>query len=206
MSWPPLEKPLIRSKSLIKQLTERMLGHALLGAFNPRNDSRSYLKLCKYQDDLRAGLLDHSKLVSLASEGDLDADDVLRTTARKYLKRFSQKPKSAIPPQLFSFIDNVLKQKRPASRKRGGDKRIHFDRGSYIIEMVVWVSRKGLSPTINSATDDISACAVVAKALGRLGVQATESSIAAIWGQRRMIEQLLQPGESFESALLPTLV
>ena len=79
-------------ESLIKQLTERMLGHALLGAFNPRKDGRSYLKFCKYQDDLRAGLLDHSKLISLASEGDLDAHDVLRTAARKYLKRFSQKP------------------------------------------------------------------------------------------------------------------
>ena len=120
---------------------------------------------------------------------------MLRTAARRHLKRLSQKPGFPIPPQLLSFIDSELKQKRPAPRKRGGDKKTYFDRDSYIIEMVAWVSRKGLSPTINSATDDISACAVVAKALGRLGVQATESSIAAIWGQRRMIEQLLQPGE-----------
>ena len=41
-----------------------MLGHALLGAFNPKNDGRSFLKFCKYQDDLRAGLLDYSKLIS----------------------------------------------------------------------------------------------------------------------------------------------
>jgi len=181
-----------------------MLGHALVGAFRPRRDGRSFLRSCKYQDDLRAGLLDYSKLISLASEGDLDAHDVLRTAARKHLKRLSQKPESPIPPQLLSFIDNELKRKRTAPRKRGGDKKTYFDRDSYIIEMVVWVSRKGLSPTINPATADISGCAMVAKALGRLGVRATESSIAAIWRQRKMIEQLLQPGESFESALPPT--
>ena len=55
--------------------------------------------------------------------------------------------------------------------------------------MVAWVSQKGMSPTVNPATNDISACAVVAKALVRLGVQATESSIAAIWRQRKLVEE-----------------
>ena len=77
-------------ESLLRTLTERMLGHALLGAFNPKKDGRSFLKFCKYQDDLRAGLLDYSKLISLASEGDLDAHDVLRTAARRHLKQLSQ--------------------------------------------------------------------------------------------------------------------
>jgi hypothetical protein len=182
-----------------------MLGHACLGAFNAKKDGRSFLKSCKYQDDLRAGLLDYSKLIPLASEGDLDAHDVLRTEARRHLELLSQKPGFPIPPQLLSFIDSELKRKQPATRKRGGDKKTYFDRDSYIIEMVAWVSRQGLSPTINPATDDTSACAVVAKALGRLGVRATESSIAAIWRQRKIVEEaLLQTGESFESALPPT--
>jgi hypothetical protein len=179
-----------------------MRGHALLGAFNPKKDGRSFLKSCKYQDDLRTGLLDYSKLISLAGEGDLDAHDVLRTAARRHLKRLSQNPGFPIPPQLLSFIDSELKQKRAAPRKRGGDKKTYFDRDSYITEMVAWVSQKGLSPTTNPGTDDISACAVVAKALGRLRVKATESSIAAIWRQRRMIEHtLLEPGQAFDSAL-----
>ena len=68
--------------------------------------------------------------------------------------------------------------------------------------MIAWVSRQGLSPTVNSATDDVSACAVVAKALGRLRVKATESSMAAIWRQRKKIEHtLLEPGQAFDSAL-----
>ena len=192
-------------EALLRTLTERMLGHALVGAFRPRKDGRSFLRSCKYQIDLRAGLLDYSSLISLASEGDLDAHDVVRNETRKHLKRLSQKPGYPIPPQLLSFIDNELKQKRPASRKRGGDKKTYFDRDSYIVEMIAWVSRQGLSPTVNPATDDISACAVVAEALVRLGVKATENSIAAIWGQRKMVEKaLLQPGESFESALPPT--
>jgi hypothetical protein len=77
-------------ESLLRTLTERMLGHALLGAFNPKKDGRSFLKFCKYQDDLRAGLLDYSKLISQANEGDLDAHDVLRTAARRHLKQLSQ--------------------------------------------------------------------------------------------------------------------
>lgn len=183
-------------------LTTRMLGHARLGAFGPKKDGRSFLKSCKYQDDLRAGLLDYSKLISLASEGDLDAHDVLRRAARKHLKLLSRKPGFPIPPQLLSFIDSELKQKRATPRKRGGDKKTYFDRDSYIVEMIAWVSRQGLSPTVNPATDDVSACAVVAKALGRLRVQATESSIAAIWRQRKMIEHtLLEPGQAFDSAL-----
>jgi hypothetical protein len=199
------KKSSAKIESLVSTLTERMLGHALLGAFKPKRDSRSHLKFCKYHDDLQAGRLDYSRLISLVSDGDLDAHDVLRTAARKHLKLLSRKPEFPIPPQLLSFIDSELKQKRAAPRKRGGGKKIYFDRDSYIVEMIAWVSRQGLSPTVNPATNDISACAVAAKALVRLGVQATESSIAAIWRQRKIVEEaLLQPGESFESALPPT--
>jgi hypothetical protein len=190
-------------ESIVSALTERMRGHALLGAFRARKDGRSYLKFCKYQDELRAGRLDYLRLISLASEGDLDAHDVLQTVARRHLKLLSRKPGFPIPSQLLSFIDSELKQKRAVPRKRGGDKKAYFDRDSYIIEMIAWVSRQGLSPTTNPATEDISACAVVAKALHRLGMQPTESSIAAIWRQRKIVEQtLLEPEQAFDSALL----
>lgn len=93
-------------ESLVSALTERMLGHALLGAFKPNRDSRSHLKFSKYHGDLQAGRLDYSRLISLASEGDLDAHDVLRRAARKHLKLLSRKPGFPIPPQLLSFIDS----------------------------------------------------------------------------------------------------
>ncbi len=189
-------------ESMVSALTERMRGHALIGAFKPKRDSRSLLRFAKYHDDLQAGRLDYSELMSLVNEGDLDAHDVLRTVARKHLKLLSRKPGFPIPQQLLSFIYSELKQKRAAPSKRGGHKRSYFDRDSYIVEMIAWVSRQGLSPTVNPATDDVSACAVVAKALGRLRVKATESSIAAIWRRRKMIEnKLLEPGQAFDSAL-----
>jgi hypothetical protein len=160
------------------------------------------LKFWKYQDELRAGRIDHSRLVSLARDGDLDAHDVLQMAARQHLKQLSRKAGFAIPPQLLSFVDIELRRKRATPRRRGSDKRIYFDRDSYIIEMIVWVSRQGLSPTTNPATEEISACAVVAKALGRLGVRAKESSIAAIWRQRKIVEQaLLEPGQTLDSTL-----
>jgi hypothetical protein len=144
------------------------------------NGSIMYAPFSEIEYDEAKGL----RLIQKANAGDVDAEAALCGIAMYFI--LAQRP---LPSPLGEYIATILLHRLNARgpRGRGGDRYANVGRNLFVVRAVLQLVRRGFRATRNRASRDgaqESACSIVAKALGRVGIQIDETGVEKIWTTR----------------------
>lgn len=120
-----------------------------------------------------------ANLVERALDGDDVADSVLCAIAAKFVGTGC-----LMPDRLRNYtVDKLMRiASAPPRRRRGRyDPHQNHNRDFAIACAVMALTRGGLFPTRNEATERPSACSTVSIALERIGIQLSEGAVNKIW-------------------------
>jgi hypothetical protein len=121
-----------------------------------------------------------AELIAKAANGDDVAHNVLCKIAAAFVEGGC-----AMPARLREYITEALRsQAREApQRRRGQDPYANHGRNFCVACAILHVVKLGFRPTRNRATEDESACSIVAQALAKFGIHLSDSAVEKIWGQ-----------------------
>ena len=118
-----------------------------------------------------------ARLIVKARAGDYVAKSVLYRLAADFVESGW-----AMPKRLGEYIGHRLKAEALNSRKRPGrDPYANRRRNFRIARTICEVVKLGFRPTRNRASQNKSACSIVAQALARGGIHLSESAVEKIW-------------------------
>jgi len=174
-------------EAIIVELTTMLGLPYRLGGFKPTTDRKRVNRRLPN---------DEAQLFGMAQSGDLDAQEALRRGIEvAFVFGTAPDPDGlrsiALSEIRVSYLKWLMRESSASttkpSRGRVRPKLLQV-RNEGIVAAIEWVVGKGIPPTRERATADkgglLSACAIVAEALRRLGLHMTERNIEDIWAHR----------------------
>jgi hypothetical protein len=141
------------------------------------------------------------ELVCSACDGDVDAHNKAIGLAHVYLLSSAE-----IPIILGAYVADCLENPSRMPVSRGRPPRDTYERDMVTAEAVFYAKECGLRATRNRASEQPSACSLVAEELAAFGVHMTEATVEKIWRPRAVIiERNVREARRFRASLREAL-
>jgi len=146
------------------------------------------------ENEARTGRIEY--LINEASKG----DEVAWVKIERLVKSFEEY-QQPMPPIMAGFFLKVMRDELKRPRRRGRSPYPKFNRDQLIAQAVQFAREQipSLHATRNEASENPSACSLVAECLAEVGIPIKEQAVVHIWQERKSeypAEEEVNPGHA----------